>query len=350
VQDALAAWSRRAGLVLRQHVVRTLPTASLRERAARLLEEMARVQAAEPGPAHIVGHSSGGLDARLVVTPAVSLPGGIEPEPLAARVRSVVTLATPHHGTPLAAFFSSLLGQQLLEVLSIATSYVLRTGRLPGDVLARLTAFFMRLALSRQPASSQSVRRLHDRLLEDFDPERRGSLEGFVELIARDQDLLPQITPAAIDVFNASTEDRPGVRYGCVVTQAAGASLRSFLSAGFSPYAHASHALFVCVGQLAARVPRGRVPALSPAQRMALGRAYGAEPGLRAHDGIVPTLSQAWGDVIRGVWADHFDVIGHFNQPTHVPPHFDWLASGSGFGRRQFIETWDAVAAFMFRE
>ena len=41
------------------------------------------------------------------------------------------------HGTPVAAFFSSLLGQQLLEVFSVATSYALRTGRLPLTVLAR---------------------------------------------------------------------------------------------------------------------------------------------------------------------------------------------------------------------
>jgi triacylglycerol esterase/lipase EstA (alpha/beta hydrolase family) len=348
VQDVLAAWGKRARVAVRLHVVPTPPTASLRQRAARLLEHMAPALAAEPGPAHLVGHSSGGLDARLLVTPEVSLPGELAAEPLAAAVRTVVTLATPHYGTPLAAFFSSLLGQQLLEVFSLATSHALRTGRLPGEVLARLTAFFLRLGVSREKTPSPSVRKLHDRILADFDPERRGSLESFVELIARDQDLLPQITPAAIDVFNASTQDRPGVRYGSVVTQGRRASVRSFLSAGLSPYAHASHALYLCVGQLAGRLPAARAPVLTPAQRAALRRAYGAEPGLRTNDGIVPTLSQPWGEVIRAVWADHFDVIGHFHQPRHVPPHFDWLTSGSGFTRQEFVATWEAVAAFMF--
>jgi triacylglycerol lipase len=67
----------------------------------------------------------------------------------------------------------------------------------------------------------------------------------------------------------------------------------------------------------------------------------------RVNDGIVPTLSQLWGEVIRAVWADHHDVIGHFHHPTHVPPHFDWVASGTGFTREGFEALWDDVAEFI---
>ena len=348
VKEALLDFATRTGLELRVHSIRTLPTASLRRRALAVLEQMAPVLAADDGPVHLVGHSSGGLDARLVVTPDVVLPSPLDPEPLAARVRSVVTVSTPHHGTPVATFFSSLLGAQLLAALSLATSYVLRTGRLPADVLVRLTAFFVRLAAGRDGGTIPALGRLHDRLLADFGAERRAAIEGFASLVAKDQDLLPQITPAAIDVFNAATQDRPGVRYGCVVTQTRSASLRSFLSAGFSPYAHASHALYVCISQLAARVPADRLPQLSETQRAALRRDYGAEPGRRANDGIVPALSQVWGEVLRATWADHLDIIGHFDHPTHVPPHFDWLISGSGHNRAQFLTVWDDVARFMF--
>ena len=52
--------------------------------------------------------------------------------------------------------------------------------------------------------------------------------------------------------------------------------------------------------------------------------------------------------MIRAVWGDHLDVIGHFHHPTHVPPHFDWLTSGSGHTRADFVATWDAVASFLF--
>jgi triacylglycerol lipase len=351
VKDALEEWCRRSGVAALVHTVPSLPTASLLQRTSGLLERMAEALAAGSGDdaVHLVGHSSGGLDARLLVTPDVVLPGPVAAEPLAARVRTVVTLATPHHGTPVAAFFSSLLGAQLLRVFSLTTSYVLRTGRLPADVVVRLAAFFVRLAAGGAVAESPALERLHERILADFGPERRRALQSFADLIARDQDLLPQITPAAIDVFNASTQDRPGVRYGCVVTQARRPGLRSFASAGLSPYAHASHALYVCISQLAGRVPPDRTPQHAPAQRAALQRAFGADPGRRVNDGIVPTRSQVWGDVLRGVWADHLDVIGHFHHPTHVPPHFDWLTSGSGYTRRDFLATWDAVAAFVFR-
>jgi triacylglycerol lipase len=349
-REALIEWCRLGGVDARVHTVPTLPTASLRQRARAVVNRMSEVLggAAADDPVHLVGHSSGGLDARLVVTPEVMLPGGPAPGPLAARVRTVVTLATPHYGTPLAGFFSSLMGAQLLQAFSVATSYVLRTGRLPADVLARLAAFFVRLAAGATAGRSTTLARLHERILSDFGPERRGALQSFAELIASDQDLLPQMTPAAIDVFNAASQDRPGVRYGCVVTQSRPPGLRSFLSAGLSPYAHGSHALYACISLVTGRVPADRLPTLQAPQRQALVAAFGRVPGRRDNDGIVPTLSQVWGEVIRAVWADHLDVIGHFHHPTHVPPHFDWLTSGSGHTRKDFLATWSAVASFIF--
>ncbi|MGC4000600.1 MAG: hypothetical protein QM767_25400 [Anaeromyxobacter sp.] len=61
---------------------------------------------------------------------------------------------------------------------------------------------------------------------------------------------------------------------------------------------------------------------------------------------MVPTLSQVWGQVIAAVWADHLDVLGHFDHATHVPPHHDWLTSGTGFNRKVFEALWRAVVAF----
>jgi hypothetical protein len=78
-----------------------------------------------------------------------------------------------------------------------------------------------------------------------------------------------------------------------------------------------------------------------------LRRAYGRIPDAAANDGIVPTLSQLHGELVSAVWADHHDVIGHFNRPGHVPPHFDWMASGTGFDRAQFEQVWTRVARFL---
>jgi triacylglycerol lipase len=60
----------------------------------------------------------------------------------------------------------------------------------------------------------------------------------------------------------------------------------------------------------------------------------------------VPTLAQVRGDIVAAAWADHHDVLGHFHAPTHVPPHFDWMASGTGFDREQFVAVWRRVASW----
>lgn len=343
VHDLLVERGRDVGIDGEVRVVATIPTASLRKRAARLVETMAEVLDRAGGVVSIVGHSSGGLDARLAVTPDVRLPTDVAVERYAERVCAIVTVATPHFGTPVAHLFNSMFGQQLLRLLSLATIYALRAGRLPLRAVVRLA----RVLRGRERAPGFLLEQLFTELLADFTRERRRALEAFFSSLGSDQDLLPQITPAGMDVVNASMEDRPGVRYGCVVTRAQPPGLRSFLGAGLGPYAQATHALYVGLYRLASGTPRERAPRLSRAQGEALTRAYGRLPDLRANDGMVPTSSQVWGEVIAAVWADHHDVIGHFDRPTHVPPHFDWLHSGSGFDRPAFVATWRAVAEWL---
>ncbi|ABC82748.1 esterase/lipase family protein [Anaeromyxobacter dehalogenans] len=343
VRDLLAEIGPAHGLDGEIRVVRTAPTATLRKRAALLAEDVARVLDGPGGEVSVVGHSSGGLDVRLLLSPEVSLPTDADVERCARAVRSVVTVSAPHYGTPVAHFFNNLLGQQVLKILSLATMYTLRAGRLPAGAALRLAAFL------RRPAAPPSgvVEQLFSELLADFSGERRREIEDFFASLGDDQDLVTQIGPAAMDVFNATTEDRPGVRYGCVISRARPPGLRSVLAAGLSPYAQATHAMYVGLYRIASGTPLDREPPLSIVQARPLRLAYGRIPGARANDGMVPTRSQVWGDVIRAVWADHLDVIGHFAQPRHVPPHFDWLASGTGFTRGQFEETWRAVAAYL---
>jgi triacylglycerol lipase len=150
-----------------------------------------------------------------------------------------------------------------------------------------------------------------------------------------------------MELFNASTQDRPGVRYGCVVTRARPPGVRSLWRAGLSGYGQATDALFVALYRIASGTRRGWLPRLNEAHARILRAAYGRIPPSSANDGIVPTLSQLRGELIAAVWADHHDVIGHFHEPRHVPPHFDWVASGTGFDRSQFEAVWRRVAAFL---
>jgi triacylglycerol lipase len=346
VRDALVERCRPHGILPHVRVVHTIPTASLRRRAARLAETLQEALAELDAPVHLVGHSSGGLDTRLVVTPGVSLPTAVDVEACVCRVRSVLTLATPHHGTPTAGFFASLLGQQLLRVLSLATMYVLRSGRLPISAVLQLAGVLVGPTWRLQAAST-ALDQVYRQLLADFSEDRRLAIEAFIADVGGDTDLVPQLVPAAMDLFNAATIDRPGLRYGSVVIRARTPGLRSTLNAGPRPYVQATHALYAALYRLAARTAKERRPPLAPEQAAALRRAFGEEPDARANDGIVPTLSQVWGQVVHAAWADHLDVIGHFDHPTHVPPHFDWLTSGTGFERADFDALWDDVAAFV---
>jgi len=326
------------------HVVRTPPTASLPQRAARVVAQVEGTMGRD-GPVHLIGHSSGGLDARLAVSPGVSLPGKRNVERVARRVASVITVAAPHHGTPLASFLASLLGQQLLRLLSLWTVYVLRFGRVPISVVVKLGAVFARLD-DHVGLNSRLLDQLFRQLLADFSPARRGAVESLFAGVSKDQALLPQLTPEGMAVFNATTLDRPGVRYGSVVTRARRPGVRSTLAAGLDPSAQASHAVYQALYRLASRLPRGNALALTAAQAGPLRRAYGALPEPGANDGIVPTRSQPWGNVIHAAQADHLDVIGHFRDGADPPRHADWLATGSGFDAERFEAVWSDVARF----
>jgi len=341
VRDTLAATLGPGTTV---HAVRTPPTASLPRRAAHLARTIAQT-ARGGGPVDLVGHSSGGLDARLLLSPGVVLPGRVDVEAIARRVRTVVTVATPHHGTPVASFFASVQGQRLLQLLSLSTIYVLRFGSLPLAALLRLGAAFAR-GDRHLGVNSALLDQLFDQLLANFGAGRRRAVGRLLEEVHADPALVQQLTVEGMAVFDALARLRPGVRAGSVVTLGQPPGVRSTLAAGLDPSAHATHALYGVLHRLAGRATEDP-PALDRAQTAALRRAYGSVPTAEANDGVVPTRSQVWGTVVHAAAADHLDVIGHFADATHVPPHFDWLASGSEFDRTRFEAVWRNVARFL---
>ncbi|MGH7893236.1 MAG: esterase/lipase family protein [Candidatus Binatia bacterium] len=325
------------------HVVRTHPTASLPRRAARLLDTL-HIEVADDAPIHLVGHSSGGIDCRLLLTPGVALPSEHDVDAMAGRVTAVVCVATPHRGTPVASFFATRLGANLLELLSLGTIRALRVGHLPLSALLGLGAAYARL--DNLGPNSALLDQLFRDLLAEFTPERRDAITRFLGEVRTDQGLLTQLTPEAMETFAATTRDRPGVRYGAVAARATPPSLGSWLAPGLDPTAHVSHLIYRAL-HAAASDPQARLPALSPRAVETLRAAYGALPDPADSDGVVPTLSQVHGDLIHAVHGDHLDVIGHFGDTTRAPPHFDWLVTGSGFDRPRFEALWNAAADYL---
>jgi triacylglycerol esterase/lipase EstA (alpha/beta hydrolase family) len=346
VRQFLIQESARRRSDIAVHVVKLPPTASLPLRTARLAEKIAKTARIGREPVHLIGHSSGGLDCRLLVSPRVVLPTRLNVERIAAAVASIVSVATPHYGTPIASFFTGLLGQRLLQTLSLSTIYLLRFGRLPIAALLQLGGIFARL--DNLAVNSALLDELFRRLLADFGVGRRRSVRRLLEEVAADQALMLQLTPEAMDVFNAATSMRPGIRYGSVVTRARPPGMRAALDAGLDPSAQTSRAIYNTIYRLAAATPAARSRRLTIQQAQALRRAYrGRIPRLTANDGVVPTQSQVWGNVLHAARADHLDIVGHFRDEARRPPHFDWLTTGSGFSRERFERVWTEVLDFL---
>jgi hypothetical protein len=348
VREFLQRHMRRHGIAGDVRVVQTYPTASLLRRAARVAETVAELTELDDGVVHLIGHSSGGLDLRLFTAPEVSLPTTLDVGKYASKVRTVVSLSAPHRGSPLAGFLAGVLGAQLLRVVSLVTIYTLRTGRVP---IAAVFALVRLLSLPRLPVvdAGTLLNNIYRDLLADFSNDRREALERFMMTVGDDTQLLAELTPQGMQRFNQSTFDRPGVRYGSVVTCARPPGLKTAWAVGLSPYRQATHALFNAFYRITAGMLAEPIGLTNPQATM-LRLSYGHLPLLRENDGMVPTLSQVWGEIIHAAWGDHLDAIGHFYLPTHVPPHFDWLNSGARFSLAAFHHIWHDVADFLFRD
>lgn len=326
------------------------PTSSLRHRARILAKTVLHTLRDETGPIHLVGHSTGGLDSRLLLSPTTKL--GIEAYLLGwtPRVRTIVSMNAPHYGTPLAGYFSTVAGTRLLYALSLLTIVSLSLGEPSLSVFSKLVASLGDLdAVLGQ--DSKLVSRVTDVVLRVIDKQKRAEVVRYLRKIRSDQGGLIQIMPEAIDLFNAATEDNPNVRYGCVLTAAPLPLKIKFAQRLLSPYAAATGALFSTLYQLTSQRPPMYPYATPDAQQQeTLKWSFGVPIDDRANDGVVPSMSMLWGELLWCGEADHLDILGHFHDDQKPRNHVDWMMSGAHFTRHRFNQVMDAVAAFILRE
>lgn len=330
------------GLAVQVHALDTLPTASLENRARYLGERIAERVPDDDSPIHVVGHSTGGLDARVLASPS-ALP---ELAPIRARIASLTSIAAPHCGTPLAAMFERLEGQKLLRLIGLLSVYGLRVAGRPlagALTLGRLITRLDELIALRESALDSAYQLLSDPLAS----ERVDSLERFFAAVRQDQSLLRQLRPRAMAGFDGRVRPNPAIRYASVMTRARPPDLRGPVEIGLDPIAQISHALYQGLYRLCATADPSYLAAPDDDQYHSLIERYGKVPTPRANDGLVPTRSQLHGAVIHVARADHHDVIGYFDDRRHQPPHLDWIATGCGFRRRDFERLWTDVARFM---
>jgi hypothetical protein len=330
------------------------PTSSLRYRS-RILATTIERTAGNDGPIHLVGHSTGGLDLRLVLSPTVRL--GLDPAMLEwrSRVRSAVSINTPHYGTPVAGFFATVSGTRMLYALSLITVVSLSIGEPSLHIFSRVLAGLGGID-SIFGGDLRLFSRITDNVLRFVDKDARSEISDFLSKVRVDQGGIIQLMPEAADLFNASTEGDPTVRFGCIASAAPPPRSMRLARRIRSPYAAFTAAIYSTLYQFASKVPDA-YPYARPNERELSLLRTGIDHDIddSTNDGIVPTLSMLHGTLLWAGEADHLDVLGHFaddqrdDRARGESPHRDWITSGARFSRQRFHALLDALAGFQLQ-
>lgn len=346
VRRALEQRYAAAGLPVIFEDVPAPPTSSLRYRSRVLATTVARSVSRDDGPIHFIGHSTGGLDVRLVLSPSANL--GLPPELLAfrSRVASAVTMNTPHYGTPLASYFATVSGTRLLYALSLLTVVSLSLGEPSLNIFSRLLSGVGSID-NLFGGDLKLVSRITDSILRFVDKDGRQEIHEFLSQVRVDQGGVIQIMPEAMDLFNAATENQLAVRYACVASAGPAPSLLRAARRLRSPYAALTGAIYTTLYQFTSQRPKV-YPYAQPTPREASLMRAGIPHAVdeSSNDGIVPTLSMLWGELLWAGEADHLDVLGHFHDEITPTDHTDWVTSGARFTRQRFAALIDAIASF----
>jgi triacylglycerol lipase len=326
------------------HSVRTYPTGSLKRRAGALLRAIGDGRALEEADAiHLVGHSTGGIDARLVASTARDLGSDDLRAALDGKLRTVVCIAAPHYGTPLANFFTTLYGKKLLYLMTLLVFVGL--WRRPVMAAAGLLGLGYRI-YDLLGLREDMLRQVTNQLLRDFTPEREREVKAYLESVLGDVSLMVQLTPEAMEPLNAAIEPRPGVRivsYGAVSPPPMKTLQRTSLRDLLTPL---GSLLYGTLYTLTSSPEPGYAyhPPFS-AKNLETKRPLTFPLDASSCDGIVPSLSQVYGEFRGFVGADHLDVVGHYLRgPDEAQDGADWFVSGARFDRTRFDVLWGDVA------
>jgi triacylglycerol lipase len=317
--------------------VRSLQDAVLQRLGGAFLRGETKGRGAGPR-VHLVGHSTGGVDVRLLANPRYRFHG--EDRPLRTRLLghlgTVVAISAPQHGTPIAKSFMRGLPRLVLEGMSLAT-IVANAGRatkrlgVPGIGLA-YTIF---QAVRPRPSVNAPV----VDLLTGMDEETATQIARFRGMVMSDTRILRDLAPERMAALNHRLGDH-GSRLVEIVTVA---PRPSWTRGGLrSLDRRAVYALCHAAASRGDFRPGGFPEGPWIAARAPGTEREGVEAAPRANDGIVPASSQTLGGrAARVVLADHLDVVGHFESRWNTT----LFKSGADFGRREFEELWRFVAA-----
>jgi pimeloyl-ACP methyl ester carboxylesterase len=308
----------------------TVPAGKLRDRVGILASFLGRLRTLGAERFYLVGHSTGGVDAQLLMTKA-PLWGNHRPADVErARdwVEAVVTVSAPHYGT-------SLLDTSIAGFVAHGQL----TGALP----------FLR-ALG--PLFSLAIKDMsHFGTILDLNTKQLPDAGRFIVSVLRHHELLDELRPHAMEVLRARAEPISNARVTCFVTGADVQRARGRKSDAF--YAELNE-----LGRTGARghdatAVEPNVRRIEDADQALWIRNPRVQPfriDVGTNDGVVNTARQllpeaALGGVIVG---DHADVIGDYDRidiATEQPMTTGIFRSGASFGDDQFFELYGRIAS-----
>jgi triacylglycerol esterase/lipase EstA (alpha/beta hydrolase family) len=341
VKETLDTLLRKRNIHAKIVECKTQPTGSIKFQADRLIQEVIDSGGLDADDIHFVGHSTGGLNARLLVTPGVRLLDSHVEDRIGEKTRSVITVAAPHYGTPLASFFTSFQGRNTLQILTLlaTTTSGRRTIFLASRLLGAVAHIDDVLGKDQTFLDELLEKLLRKLTLDPTDP-----IWQFLREISIDQGAIIQLTPESMHIFNAAVSPRPSVSYRCLLTAAPPPSL--FLRENFTSFNSAAMSLlFALLYTLTSREHRCYpYPQADEKTAELIASKIPFDLTPTTNDGIVPTMSQISGEVIDVVVANHLDVVGQFPNAGGNPLG-DWLPAGTDFNEERFVRVWESIAS-----
>jgi hypothetical protein len=316
------------------------PTGSIDERVASLHDAVRKVQEGRPLPhnagvkakrIHLVGHSAGGVDARLYANSGFVWAGGPRDEERRTGLSAlghVVTISAPLSGTPIAT--NATLGRDML-LSGLHLMSVLGKGRLrvPPPLVVAVAGVGRRAPKSELFASLL-------RLSADLDDQSTLEVQDFCSELLDDRQLLNGLRVASMVSRTAGL--RPGDH----------PNLHCYVSVAPPPKWAPSQLFERLVYRRAYEATAaGPVPGVLPQGPVIGGRVIerlrDADPG----DGVVPVMSQTLDGTAAGiVEGDHLDVVGHFQGG----PGITVFKSNADFDMGRFRALWGHVASTLARK
>jgi pimeloyl-ACP methyl ester carboxylesterase len=317
----------------------TLPTHRLADRQRHLLAYLERLTTATlPGAEriHLIGHSTGGVDAQLLACtePVEGEPWDEAETAVRRKIASVVTISAPHHGTRLADSWLAALGENPLAGLGAYVPEVLQF------------AYHLVRLIPQEAAAIARLQLAHPR-----------DVLAFLARVAFNRDLIADLRPESMEALRERLTPEPEVALTCFATAAEPHENGDRPSDPFFKEMYAltkgdgretSTDVLAAVRSLNDLIEHRRELVVCSDRKRIPSR---IRAGL--NDGVVNTArqlvdpsdpSQLGGLVI----ADHADVLGHYDRQDSLvegePYNAGLFHSGAGFGDDEFFALHRRVA------